>query len=313
MKERAFARILGPWVVAVIITVMGSQSTGGNIPERSSEIVEYSGTVNWELGYSDVDKLNLATHINYYDDLNNNNLHDPGEPFAATTQGGWGNPKSRIDNSCWLASGCNMLEQLGKIPDANALYMDYALNGVASPGGILTWADTGLQEYVIQQWINDNPAEAAGMQLEKHWRNTIASFLNGHFGWTGRNPRADVNNYLNNGWEVGIGMWPLYENGTHGGGHAITMQAIYSNNTFDNTDSDRDDGGNDLNSYNDAMLGPTLYDGRYYYGWYNDFYSRDFNDWPDGDIGYIVAVIPEPAMLLLLAIGGVQMLRRRRS
>ena len=109
--------------------------------------------------YSDVDKLNLSTLTNWYDDLNANGKHDPGEPFAATSQAGWHRPVQAADNSCWLASGVNMLAQLGLVTDAKGLYMDYALNGVTSPGGMLTWDDGGLQQYVISQWAAQHAAQ----------------------------------------------------------------------------------------------------------------------------------------------------------
>jgi len=264
-------------------------------------------------GYSDVDKIDLATLTNYYDDMNSNGAHDPGEPFAASSQGGWGNAQSASDGSCWLASGCNMLEQLGKIDDAEALYMDYALNGVASPSGILTWDEGGLQEYVIQQWMSENPAGAVGMELRTHWQEDTVRFSQyGHFAWEDWDPRAGVQSYLGDEWEVGIGMWLLYADGEHTGGHALTMQAVYGNGTFDCTDSDRDDGGQDVNTYNDLTLSGSL-NSHTYYGWFNDFWSRDINIVLDGDVGYVCAVIPEPATLSLLAAAGLMLSRRKRN
>jgi hypothetical protein len=115
-------------------------------------------------------------------------------------------------------------------------------------------------------------------------------------------------------------MWPLYGDGTHEGGHALTMQAVHPQasppyGTFKVTDSDRDNdwsGPGDLNTYADWTYGPTAYQGHNYYAWFNDFYSGNWSYWPDGDVGYVVAIIPEPATLGLLALGGLAILRQQR-
>jgi len=310
--------------VAALLVVLGfgGGALGNEFANRDDTILvpvniqlpQYLGT------YSDVDKLNLATLKNWYNDLNNNNLHDPGEPFAAAAKGGWGNPKVASDNSCWLASGVNMLKQLGKVTDANALYMNYALNGVTSPAGTLTWDDGGLQEYVVQQWATQNPTHAADLQTNIHWRSAIVSYGDGHYAWEDINARSAVANYLAAGWEVGIGMWPLDSSGHYSSGHALTMQAVPPQSsppkgTFDVTDSDRDNdwsGPGDLNTYADWTYGPTAYLGHNYYAWFNDFYSGNWAFWPDGDVGYVVAITPEPTTLGLLALGGLALLARRR-
>jgi hypothetical protein len=255
-----------------------------------------------------VDKLNLGAPL-WYNDVNNNLGHDPGEPFAAVAQSGWLRPTQATDNSCWLASGVNMLKQLNLVSDANALYMNYALNGVPSPGGILTWDDGGLQQYVIQYWATQHPAQAANLQMNVYTCSTALQYPDGHYAWQDVNIRGKVANYLANGWEVGIGMWPLYGNGIHYGGHALTIQAVPAQSAppfgaFEVTDSDRDNdwsGPGDLNTYADWTYGPTAYQGHNYYAWFNNFYSGDWNYWPDGDVGYMVAItVPEPGAWAML-------------
>jgi hypothetical protein len=116
-------------------------------------------------------------------------------------------------------------------------------------------------------------------------------------------------------------MYPLYGDGNHYGGHALTVQAVPAQSsppfgTFSVTDSDRDTDWiqpGDLNTYADWTYGPVASGGHNYYAWFNDFYSGDLNTWPDGDVGYVVAVIPEPATLSLLVLGGLSLLRRKRK
>ena len=314
-------RKMAGMAIAVILLAAGAANADIAIRD-SSTLTTVSVQVPLVLGYSDQDKLNLDTLKNWYDDVNNNSVHDPGEPFAATAQGGWSRPVQAWDNSCWLASGVNMLKQLGKISDANALYMDYALNGVASPSGTLTWDDGGLQEYVVQQWGNQHPAQAVDLQVVVLTKSNTVQFVDGHFAWEDVNIRSAVGTYLASGYEVGIGMWPLYAGSVHESGHALTMQGVPAqssppNGTFSVTDSDRDADwtqSGDLNTYADWTYGPTAYEGHNYYAWFNDFYSGNWSYWPDGDVGYVVAIIPEPATLSLLALGGLMALvRRRRS
>ena len=270
------------------------------------------------LGYVDVDKSHDGTGgwgTNYYDDLNDNGEHDPGEPFADTQNPTWGNTKSASDGSCWFASACNMLQQLGKISDANALYNDYCLNGVSSPSGTLTWDDGGLHEYAIQQWMNDNPAQAANMTMVTHWRSFTVAYSDGMFAWEDMDPRQTAADLLAAGWEVGIGIWPLNSDETHSGGHALTMQEIPADG-FSCTDSDRDEdwySSGDLNSYADDTRGPTSTAEHDYYAWYNDFYDGSIVVYPAGDVGYLCAVIPEPGTVMLLAGGMALLLRRRRK
>ena len=285
----------------------------------SASMLSLGSLTNW----SDTDKLNLGSAL-FYDDANTNGLHDPGETFAATDPGGW---TSAADMSCWLASGANMLAQAGaRGGDAQGIYDDYALNGIDVGGSVFTWDDGGLQEYVVNQWIADHPAEAGTLALSTYWRSTSVMYTDGMFAWEDLDVRQAVADALAAGDEVGIGMWPLAydgEEGTHDGGHALTVQDVSAAlSEFTVTDSDRDSdwsAAGDLNTYADATRGPTAFLGHEYYAWYNDFYDGDIEHYPVGDVGYVAvlsgqASVPAPASLLVAVIGVafVALLRRTR-
>jgi hypothetical protein len=305
----AWGLLLGWYGMAIAQVLVPASEEVGLVPR--------TGPLFVTLGYADCDKLHDGIGgwgINYYDDLDSNGSHDPGEPFADSPNPLWTNVRSASDSSCWLASACNMLEQLGVVPSASSLYMDYALNGIPSPIGTLTWDEGGLQEYFIQHWMNQHPA--VDLTMTTHWCSSTVGYTDGMYAWEDWDPRAEVDNYLDNGWEVGIGIWPLGANGWHEGGHALTIQEVYDLATFDCTDSDRDSdwtGPGDLNTYDDGTRGPTPLGGHDYYAWYNDFYDGDINVYPVGDVGYVCAVVPEPATLSLLAAGmGAVWMRKRR-
>ncbi len=322
----SFGRLCNVLVLAAVLLFAISELVfaQAKIALDGNTIVPVNSQMPLALGaYSDQDKLNMGSPL-WFDDLNVNSQHDPGEPFAATAQGGWLHPTSAQDNSCWLASGVNMLKQANLISDANGLYMDYALNGVPSPSGTLTWDDGGLQGYVIDYWKTQHPAQAANLTMNVLTWTQSLQFSNGLYAWQDVNPRTAVANYLAQGWQVGIGMWPLLDSsGNHYGGHALTIQQILAQSqppygTFQVTDSDRDadwSGPGDLNTYSDYNIGPVAYLGHNYYAWFNDFYSGDINYYPAGDVGYIAAImyVPEPSVCLALAgMAGILLILRRR-
>jgi hypothetical protein len=183
----------------------------------------------------------------------------------------------------------------------------------------LTWDDGGLQGYAIQQWLNANPGSGVSMQIHtwSGWLGGGWTFPNGAYGWLNWDPRAQTGNYLAAGWEVGFGMWPLFTGGGGGSheplGHALTVQAINAGppTNFDCTDSDRDSLGADVNNYADLSLSQFV-NPNTYYGWLNDYYATPLGANPMGDVGYICAIIPEPATLMLLAISTAVLWRRRQ-
>lgn len=116
----------------VVFSVTRVFGDGVSIPTSSLTVVPDSEVLS-PLGnasnWVDTDKSHGGTGgwgSNYYNDLNGDGDHDPGESFSDSDQGGW---TKDYDNSCWLASACNMLEQIGVISSASTLYNNYALNG----------------------------------------------------------------------------------------------------------------------------------------------------------------------------------------
>ncbi len=283
-----------------------------------SATIESQASIGGNGRWADTDKLHDGAGgwlVNYWDDLNNDGDHDPGEPFADSALPEWTNPKSRPDWSCWMASACNMLYQVGAIPDAAALYMDYALNGIITSQGVLTWDDGGIQDQVIQYWMDQHPA--SGLQMQVYRR--FLSFPDGLYAWQDWNPRSGVQACLRSGWEVSIALWSLETDGqggyTHGPGHALTVQQVGDDMNFDCTDSDRDldwSGNADVNRYADLCTGPVPYGGHDYHGWSNNYYFPELGDYPLGDVGYVCAIIPEPATISLLIAAGLFATPRRR-
>ena len=140
--------VVGLWLVVLVLLPLTTASAEIAVLTDSLTIIPNSSSPGVLGAAVDTDKSHGGGGgwgANYYDDLNLNGSHDPGEPFAEDTQSGWTNSTLGTDNSCWLASACNMLEQAGAVGNASVLYNDYALNGVPDGlGGTLTWDDGGL-------------------------------------------------------------------------------------------------------------------------------------------------------------------------
>lgn len=283
------------------------------------DIVEWEGSRTSVLGAaSDIDKPRLDVLKRWYRDANGNNEHDPGELTSSTYISGY---TEASDNSCWLASGINLLVQAGLVGDGQSLYDDWAVNGVTVGGNTYTWADGGLQEYVVDYWKSLNPVLASQVTTEIHWAPYVRT-SDYMFVWMDWNPKQETADYLLDGWEVGIGMWPNI-GGAHAGGHALTLQSVLSS-TMTVTDSDRDEDWNvsgDINSYRHYLALGTG-SGHDYYCWYNDFYYSNPPNWyyPVGDVGYVFAMkvnsVPEPTSLLLwsgLGVMGLIAAQRRKQ
>ncbi|MFP4053268.1 MAG: PEP-CTERM sorting domain-containing protein [Phycisphaerae bacterium] len=310
------------WACVTLICILILTAPAGALPPAELAATELPDPQELLLGApADVDKLHNGDGgwaVNYFNDLDADGDHDPGEPFGDSSQPGWSNPVAKFDYSCWMASGCNLLEQIGKVPDGQALYEQYARDGVNVNGSLYTWDEGGRQEFVVMDWMDAHPAEAADMELRVHFFQPSVGYTDGMFAWEDWDPRQGTADYLAAGWSVGVGIFVLdyteEEGGSHSGGHALTMQAIDAS-TFDCTDSDRDaDYSNigDVNTYADGTRGPDEYLEHTYYGWYSEYYDGSVETYPVADVGFVVAVIPEPGTLALLAVGAAGILRRRR-
>ena len=65
-------------------------------------------------------------------------------------------------------------------------------------------------------------------------------------------------------------------------------------------------------TYLDGTLGPSAFNGHTYYGWYNNYWYPSLGYTPVADVGYVCAIIPEPATLGLIGLSGLPLVRRRR-
>ncbi len=303
------------WVL-IVTTTAGAVPTAGLVATQGPDPRELL------LGApADVDKLHDGTGgwaINYFNDVDADGDHDPGEAYGDSSQPGWSNPVAKFDYSCWMASGCNLLEQIGKVPDGQALYEQYARDGVNVNGTLFTWDEGGRQEFVVQHWMDTHPAEAVDMEVRVHFYDPEIGYTDGMFAWEDWDPRQGTADYLAAGWSVGVGIFVLNytdeEGGSHSGGHALTMQAIDAA-TFDCTDSDFDGdyhNAGDVNTYADATRGPDEYLQHTYHAWYSEYYDGNVETYPVADVGFVVAVIPEPTTLAMLALAGTAALVRRR-
>jgi len=331
MKREARSALACVVCAGMLISLCGLVGATG-IDRENVGIVAVANSPERVLGsltnWSDIDKGNLGSPL-YFDDVNTNGTHDPGEAYSATDPGGW---TARSDNSCWLASGSNMLAQAGANGgNGQAIYNYYALNGITVGSSTLTWDEGGYQEYVINQWIADNPADAGTLSLTTQWASSTVQFTNYASAWEDYDPRQASKDAIAAGDQVGFGMWPVYADGSYGGGHALTVQDVSAlvggQGDFIVTDSDRDgdwEGPGDLNRYDDLAWGPIAFEGHGYYAWVNDFYvnavGSDFY-YPVGDVGYLAilsgqaTVIPLPGSLglLVIGLGGTALRRRKRS
>jgi hypothetical protein len=313
-------RVVSGMLSACIICALSTIALGstvilpdnhGTITPRGDGVLALGNLSNWV----DLDKGNLGSPL-YFDDVNGSGQHDPGEAYAETDPGGW---ISASDNSCWLASGANMLAQAGA-GDAQAIYDHYAFNGLEVAGATYTWDEGGLQEYVINQWMIDNPERVGSLNLEVN--SYVGTWtISGFFVWE-IDVRQTAIDALDSGAEVGIGMWPLMSDKSHLGGHALTIQEIAEvQPLFTVTDSDRDSDWEtvgDLNTYNDAW-----YTSIGYYSWYNDFYANADGSsfyYPAGDFGYLAVLsgnasaelvsepVPEPVSMIFFGTGVIGIL-----
>jgi hypothetical protein len=284
------------------------ETGGGLLSLSASSPAPLGSLANW----SDVDKLNLGGNL-YFNDINLNGSHDPGEAYGATNPGGW---TSKPDYSCWMASGANMLAQAGaNAGDGQGIYDYYALNGITVGATTYTWDDGGLCEYVVQQWMADNPALVGTLSLFTDYAKAYWT-ANGIYAWQGLNVRQTAMDAVDAGAQVGIGIYPLFSDTSHDFGHALTVQDVSDIVArFTVTDSDRDadfEGPGDLNDYDDAWFTSSGY-----YSWYSDFYAGDNGSggfyFPVADVGYLAilsgmaaeASVPEPLSLVFFGTGVV--------
>ncbi|MEZ6098259.1 MAG: hypothetical protein R3E01_04745 [Pirellulaceae bacterium] len=168
----------------------------------------------------DQDKPNIAGDHwteNTYDDVNNNGEFDPGEPWngtAASPDPGWIRPQiHQADNSCWAASGANLLMYVG----GPSRYIGWVYDEGSYSGK--TWQDSGNA---------DKALEHDGYDMVDYSIDDNDEDLPGVFAY-----------HFARGYPVGIGVqWDA------GGGHALTAYAIdLSTNQIWMANSDNDNGG----------------------------------------------------------------------
>jgi autotransporter-associated beta strand protein/T5SS/PEP-CTERM-associated repeat protein len=178
----------------------------------------------------------------YFIDSNHNGVFDPGESTYLSYQA---NRIPATDNSCWMASACNMISHRNQ-RDCFDHYLSWAYyNGITGPfstpwndntNRTFTFVNGGFANYCLQ-------AEGYG------W--AVMAQNSSSFSW------VDPENYivacLKADNPVSIGVWQ--DNQT--GGHALTVYAINtSQKTMTIADSDKT--GNGYTTYSYAVSGNNL-------------------------------------------------------
>lgn len=244
--------------------------------------------------WQDADKLNDQGNwaINYWDDSDDDGHWDKTEPMADQILSVWSKPRQATDLSCWIASAANMLASAG-LGGGNAqnIYWDMIYNMTTSwhPGG---WQYGGWQHEAVNWYLSNRPHE--GIYSVAYY-----GVYNKRDGTSAQAWPADpfdlAADLLASSQDVGIVI--------HGSGiyHAVTFQGYDDQGHITITDSDRDAGMNDLNSYGFDKHGATR--------WF-------ITDYVSGGIAvdYFATLrrVPEPDPLLLL-LAGLIALRAAKS
>jgi len=201
------------------------------------------------------------------------------------------------DNSCWLASAANMLAGAG-YGDAATIYGTLTDHfGFANPG----FAGTALR------WYLQNHPVAGNLYT------VVTEYDHGSF-WDSHWTPAFIAAELRRCQFVGINIYDSAD--MTGGAHALTVWGDDGNAEAPSwcwvTDSDRDMGALDIDSYNWTRHPDLAGQGK-------DLYSLDY--WTGaGYLGYVVTLcpVPEPAgivvfsLMLATALTGYRLRRRSR-
>lgn len=224
----------------------------------------------------DTDKYSIYSELKlwYNDNDPTNGQHDAGEDWKSYNPGNWSHATQSDDNSCWMASATNMLTHELSYPQYETYYD--LVDGQTIPE---TWDDVGYQWLVFK-------AYSVGYDRK------IAPNYDNDCKWT-IDPIAWSVGMLEANHPVGLGLRWVIDNPK---GHAITLWGIDAE-ILSITDSDTF---SSTSSY--------TYDGSYWTIDYKDYYGDVYN----GYVDYVVA-IPEPATVVLIGLGSLALLRRRRG